>query len=347
MRRLGPVVLLLALWAMPQDHLWAQKVGTSSLQFLKVMPTARATALGDAFVTLAGGADALFWNPAGLTATPGQNIAMTMTVWLFDTKQGALGYALPLDDIGTFGLQVQYVDFGAIRETRVDQLQFVGPAGNQRYNPGLTGNTFRPFSYLVGLSYARQLTEAFSVGVTAKYARESLFNGSTVTVTNPGTGALEEHNTSAGVLLFDFGIRYNTGFRSVQLGASVQNFGGQVKFAREEYPAPLTFRLGAAVNVMGSDAILLPDESNRATIAFDLLQPNDYEQQMHFGVEYEYERTVALRLGYKANYDTEGLTAGIGLQTDLAGLHLLFDYSYGKMVDYLTTVHRISLGVQW
>jgi len=84
---------------------------------------------GDAFVTLASGADALFWNPAGLTGATSHNIAMTMTVWLFDTKQGAFGYALPLDDIGTFGLQVQYVDFGTIRETRVDQLQFVGPAG--------------------------------------------------------------------------------------------------------------------------------------------------------------------------------------------------------------------------
>ena len=347
MRKPGLLFLLLALWATQQDFLWAQKVGTSSLQFLKVMPTARATALGDAYVTLASGADALFWNPGGLTAATTHHIAMTMTMWLFDTKQGAFGYALPLGELGTVGVQVQYVDFGQIQETRVDQLQFVGAPGNQVYNPGLTGNTFRPYSYLIGVSYGRQLTEAFSAGITAKYVRESLYNGSTVTVTNPGTGAVEEHNTWAGVLLFDFGIRYNTGFRSVQLGASIQNFGSQVKFARENYPAPLTFRLGAAANIVGSDAILLADESNRATIVFDLLQPNDYEQQMHFGAEYEFAQTVALRVGYKANYDTEGLTAGIGAQTDFAGLHLQFDYSYGNMVDYLTNVHRISLGVLW
>jgi hypothetical protein len=347
MRNLGSIVLLLALWAVSTESVWAQKVGTSSLQFLKVMPTARATALGDAYVSLASGADALFWNPAGLTSAVSHDIAMTMTVWLFDTKQGAFGYALPLGDIGTFGVQVQYVDFGTIQETRVDYLQFVGPTGGQTYNPGLTGNTFRPYSYLVGLSYGRMFTEAFSAGVTAKYVRESLFNGSTVTVTNPSTGALEEHNTSAGVLLFDFGIRYYTGFRSIFLGASVQNFGGQVKFARESYPAPLTFRLGASGNLMGQDALLLQDDTHRATVAFDLLQPNDYAQQMHFGLEYEYARTVALRLGYKAKYDTEGLTAGLGVQSTFAGLHLLFDYSYGSMADYLTNVHRISLGVQW
>ncbi len=99
MRRLGTAVLLLALCAMPQDLLWAQKVGTSSLQFLKVMPTARATALGDAYVTLAAGANAVFWNPAGLAAASVNDIAMTMTVWLFDTKQGALAYVVkPVTD---------------------------------------------------------------------------------------------------------------------------------------------------------------------------------------------------------------------------------------------------------
>lgn len=347
MRRYGVVILLLALWAVNGDLARAQKVGTSSLQFLKVMPTARATALGDAFVTLATGADALFWNPAGMTVADRHHMAMTMTVWLFDTRQGAFGYALPLGDFGSLGLQVQYVDFGVIQETRVDQLQFVGAPGNQVYNPGLTGSTFRPFSYLIGLSYGRQLTESFSAGLTAKYARESLYNGSTVTVTNPATGALEEHNTTAGVLLFDFGIRYTTGYRSITLGASVQNFGPQVQFAKESYPAPLTFRLGIAADAVGRDALLAVDETHRVTGVFDLFQPNDYAQQMHIGVEYEYAATVALRLGYKHNYDTEGMTAGLGLQTDLSGLHLQFDYSYGKMVDYLTNVHRISLGVLW
>ncbi len=49
------VLVPLLLLAGGLEKVTAQKVGTSSLQFLKVMPTARATAMGDAFVTLASG----------------------------------------------------------------------------------------------------------------------------------------------------------------------------------------------------------------------------------------------------------------------------------------------------
>ena len=104
---------------------YAQKVGTSSFQFLKVMPGARATALGDAYVTMAAGADALFWNPAGLVLATDHHIATTYTLWLFDSRQTALGSALPLGDFGTLGLQLQYVDYGEIEETNVENLKFV------------------------------------------------------------------------------------------------------------------------------------------------------------------------------------------------------------------------------
>jgi len=338
-------IVMVALLLVVSSEALAQKVGTSSLQFLKVMPTARATAMGEAFAALPAGADAVFWNPAGLTVGNRHEVVSTLTLWLFGTKQGALGYALPIDDIGTIGMQVQYVDFGTIEETRVDQLQFVGPAGNQVYNPGLTGTSFSPSTYLFGLSFARQLTEAFSAGVTVKYVRESLYNGGTLSVINPETGAAEEYKTYATVWLFDFGITYNTGFRSIRIGAAVQNFGSQVRFAREDYPAPLTFRLGAAADIMGPEGLFIPAGENRLTVAYDIHQPNDYAQQMHVGMEYAFQEVVALRAGYKSNYDNDGLTLGAGVKTGVGGVTLAFDYSYGSMGDYLAKVHRISLGV--
>jgi hypothetical protein len=124
----------------------AQKVGTSSLQFLKVMPTARATAMGDAYVSLASGADAAFWNPAGLTNLKNHEMTSTLTMWLFDTKQVALAYGLPMGDLGTLGFQFQYVDFGSIEETRADAVELVVPAnGTPFFNAGLTGRTFALF----------------------------------------------------------------------------------------------------------------------------------------------------------------------------------------------------------
>ncbi len=324
----------------------AQKVATSSLQFLKVMPTARATAMGDAFSTLATGADAVYWNPAGVALTENPEFAGTMTLWLFDSRQGALSFASSLGDWGNIGVQLQYVDFGSIQETSVDHLRFIGDPSLGNYNPGLTGRTFSPSSYLVGVSYGRRFTEKFSAGVTAKFVSESLWDNKTASVVNPATGRPESINTFVRLFLFDFGMMYNTGFRSIRLGVAIQNFGQQVKFGKEAYPAPLTFRIGAAADVIGRNALLGESDLSRFTIAYDLFQPNDYAQQMHLGGEYAFDETVFLRLGYKFNYDSDGLAAGVGVQHSILGTRFGFDYSFGTMGKYLPNVHRISVGAQ-
>jgi hypothetical protein len=330
---------------------FAQKVGTTSLQFLKVMPTARATAMGDAFVTLATGSDAMFWNPAGLSRGSSQEISTSLTFWLFDTKQIAWAYALPVGDFGSLGLQLQYVSFGEIEETRVDQLGRFGSGTNLYYNPGSTGRTFSPKSYLIGITYARNLTSKFSTGITIKYVAEDLWNDAEVKVRIPGeipgTYTEETYSTNARLLLYDFGMLYNTGYHTVQIAAAVQNFGSQVRFAKKQFPAPLTFRLGVSGDLMGAGALLYPDEKNRLTLAFDMFQPNDYLQQMHLGAEYNYGGIFSLRSGYKFNYDSDGLTFGAGVSKDIGPLVLAFDYSYGDMGAYLTKVHRISLGAKF
>ena len=340
------IIVLLLLVCLGQ--LQAQKVGTTSLQFLKVMPTARATAMGDAFVSLTSGADASFWNPAGLARVQNHEITSTLTSWIFDTKLIALAYDLPMGDWGNLGFQFQYTDYGTIQETRADIPDLVIAASGTRYfNSGLTGRSFTPYSYLVGISYARSFTDKFSAGGTVKYAMESLWTDPVITIVNSVSGEVTSYKTYADVILFDFGMMYNTGFRSVQIGISAQNFGPQVTFASKARPAPLAFRLGISANVFGKEALLFQDESNRLTVAYDLFQPNDYLQQMHVGAEYSFSELVALRVGYKVDYDIEGLTYGGGIQVDLSGWPVSVDYSYGKMSEYLNNVHRISLGVQF
>ena len=107
-------------------------------------------------------------------------------------------------------------------------------------------------------------------------------------------GSFEEVKTWASGMIFDFGIRYNTGFRSIQIGASVQNFGPNVTYAIQSSPVPLLFRWGVAADLIGKDALLSTDEENRLGLAFDLYQPNDYGQQEHLGVEYELPGNVCI-----------------------------------------------------
>ncbi|MEM1115411.1 MAG: PorV/PorQ family protein [Bacteroidota bacterium] len=327
--RLVAIAALALLVAAPPAA--AQKVGTTSFQFLKVMPTARATAMGDAYVGLAKGAEALFWNPAGLASTTGHAVTATHIPYLVDTRLSSAGYATSVRGLGQIGFQVQAVDYGSIAETRTENLGF-NPDGT--YNPGLTGSTFGPTAFVAGVSYARRLTDRFATGVTAKYAYESLYDG-------PAAGDV---NTAAGAVLFDFGIQYETGFRSLDIAMSVQNFGPEVAFVEERFAAPLTFRLGASGDLVGPNGIVQQNAQNRLTVAYDLHQPNDYDQQMQFGAEYAFAELIALRAGYKMNYDTEGITLGAGLNADLSGARFGIDYSYGDMGEFLGAVHRLTIG---
>lgn len=327
------LAVLLALVASPAD---AQKVGTTSFQFLKVMPTARATAMGDSYVTLAEGAEALFWNPAGVAAAGSHEISATHIPYLLDSRISSLGYATSLGNFGQIGVQIQAVDYGDIAETRTENLGF-NPDGT--YNPGLTGSSFGPSAYAVGVSYARALTDRFQTGITAKYVSESLYSGDY-------SGAGGTYGTSAGVVLFDVGIQYETGFQSLDIGMSVQNFGPEVAYVEEAFAAPLTFRIGAAGDLIGPAGMIRQDAQNKVTLAYDLVQPNDYDQQMQFGLEYTFADVVSLRTGYKLNYDAEAFTFGAGVKADLAPVRLAVDYSYGGMGEYLDGVHRLTLGAR-
>ena len=103
------------------------------MQFLKVMPCARATALGEAYTVWATGAEAIFWNPAGLARLDNMEISTTYVNWLFDSQQGALAYGLSLGEYGVIGLQLQYVDFGEFEETTNARPYISNPE-----NPGMT-----------------------------------------------------------------------------------------------------------------------------------------------------------------------------------------------------------------
>ncbi|MCX6138725.1 MAG: PorV/PorQ family protein [Ignavibacteriales bacterium] len=330
---------------------FSQKVGSTSMQFLKVMPCARATAMGDAYGVLASGAEAVFWNPAGVARVQNNELSMTYLKWIFDTQQAAFSYATTIESFGAVGVQFQYVDFGEIQEA------IWSPTYTDRSNPdhvdypGLTGRTFRPFSYLLGVTYANQITDKFSTGLSVKYAHESLYNGEVAaTVVDQNHDGVPEEikvNTWANGIIFDFGLDYSTGFRTVRIGASMQNFGANVKYASETNPVPMALRVGVAADVIGEGALLVSSDENRLGVAFDFFQPNDYAQQMHLGAEYEYAHLLAVRAGYKFNYDADGLTVGAGIQQQLGDMRFFFDYSFATLNYNLGNVHRISLGVRF
>jgi hypothetical protein len=324
----------------------AQKPGSTSMQFLEVLPCARATAVGEAYSVWASGAEAVFWNPAGVALVERPEFSITYTKWIFDASLGAISGAISLGNFGAIGGQLQYVDYGPVDESIVG-------SGFDHAIPYIygTGSQFKPYSYVLGLTYAKSLTDKFSTGITVKGVHESLYPGhgsfAVVIVNTDSSTTTKVVNTFGNVVLFDFGMRYNTGFRTVQVGAAVQNFGSSIAYASEndKSPAPMLFRVGIAADLLGPNSLLYQMEGQRLGVAMDLFQANDSGQHIHLGLEYEYASIIALRIGYKSNYDAEGFSFGGGVRQKLGGVNFSFDYSFGSTTLVVGNVHRISLGV--
>ncbi len=316
-----------------------EKVGTTSFQFLKVMTSARYSAMGDAASAITFNSQSVFFNPAGLSYVKNIDVAADYLDWFLDISHLAVSAAYTIPGFGTLGFQAIMTDVGEIRVTSVDALGFVG----DKYL-GYTGEVIQPGAQVFGISYAKKLTEKFSFGLTVKYAREDLGVRST------------------GNIMFDSGLIYDTGFRSIKLAATVRNFGPNVKYideelitrydaendtsysqiyAGKEYPLPQIFNIGiSGYLISGDESLVMDSESQTLLVSFDMVQPRDFDQQYNLGLEYGFKNILFLRGGYKINYDSESFSLGFGI----AYSNIRVDYAYSDFGDYLDSVHRFSLG---
>ncbi|MBT3227653.1 MAG: PorV/PorQ family protein [Candidatus Marinimicrobia bacterium] len=326
-----------------------EKVGTTAFQFLKVNPTARSAAMGDAISSFVDGASAMFINPAGLTDIDKLDLSASHFNYFFDVKTSAFSAAYNFPNFGTVGMMAQFTDYGEMNVTSVDAMGYQ----NGDFNPGLTGETFNPGHQIIGLSYAASLTNKFAFGLTAKQIKENAdysYNGSEM---------------SASLIAFDTGLQYKTGYESVKISMVLRHFGKDVSFIEYEdtlrifhdstytdeiktvtgkqYPLPQILVMGISGYVFGpKDAILTsPNSKSSLLFAVDMLAPRDYDQQFNFGLEYAYDELLFVRSGYKLNYDTENWSLGFGLH--FKGVQV--DYSFNNYDSYLGAINRFSLGM--
>ena len=299
----------------------AEKVGTTSFQFLKVAPDARSAAMGNAFTSVVNTADAVFWNPAALKQITGPDIAVSYIDYFLDVSLSSVALGFAIADRHRIGLQAIMVNYG---EIEVTDLAFQGWNDDYtRFNPGLTGEVINPSAKLFGLSYAVTLTDKFSFGVTGKYIYEDLVRAKTSS------------------FCFDGGLIYDTGWKSVIMAATIKNFGPEVTFINEAYPIPETFTFGISGYLINDkESVIAESGWQSLLVSYDLSHPRDYAQQHNLGLEYGFKNFIFLRGGYKFNYDEEGLTLGLGLNIN----DFRLDYAYDPFGDILESVHRFSVG---
>lgn len=312
------------------------KTGTTAAQFLKIGVGPRAIGMGGAFTASANDINAMYWNPAGLSRMNAKEAYFNHVDWILDVKMDYAGFAMDVSDLGTLGA---FISVLTMDDMPVRTLQ----------QPEGTGELFSAGSIVIGVSYARNLTDEFSIGFNAKYIGEHIWN------------------ESAKTFALDIGTQYIIPFlNEFRLGASISNFGPKMKMAGrdiiqvttvgagdgnrintdlqlDEFELPLLFRIGVAV-----DAIKSMD--NRLTLAADAIHPNDNSEYVNAGFEYTWNEIFFLRGGYKSLFEQDGeqgLTFGAGINYRIFDtFKIKFDYAYQDF-GRLKSVQYISLGVRF
>ncbi|MCB7130009.1 MAG: PorV/PorQ family protein [Candidatus Brocadiales bacterium] len=304
-----------------------KKLAQTGFQFLKIEPDARGSAIGGAAVPVADDASALFWNPAGIAMVSGIDFGVYQTSWFAGIKQIALAGVLPVGNAGFVGVSVLSMNYGDIPQTTI--------ANNEQ---GYIEDTYSPSAFAVGLSFARRFTDLLSIGGQVKYAYESLGANTTM---QPGDTVAQDVDNTLGAVAFDIGTLYYVGFEDLRISMSIRNFSRQIEYETEGFQMPLTFAIGAAMDIF---KFMDLGEGHSLTVSATAIHPRDYSERLHVGAEYWLFNTFALRGGYKFNYDQEGLSAGIGIKKEISGFNVKLDYSFTDMGSYLGSVHRISVG---
>lgn len=316
-----------------------EKLAQTGFQFLSVGVDARATAMGESFVALENTSASLFYNPAGiarLNKTFDARINHHTFIADIQFISGSVAVK-PFDGrYGTIGVSYLVLDYGDIIGTQVadNELGYIE-----------TG-TINPSSFAIGLGYGFELSEAFTVGAKVKYAYQSLGTSIVPSTLDPDVPVDEierlAEDYSKGVMVFDFGTRFATGYQSLVFAMSVTNFSTEIKYERESFQLPLTFRFGIAMNLF--DFFPRITNSHQFLFSVDALHPRSAPEHVRIGGEYVFMDAIALRAGYSTQTvnDAKGFTFGFGIKQYGIGI----DYSYTPF-DVFDDIQRFSIHLEF
>ena len=312
-------------------------VGTTAASFLEIGIGSRAVGMGGAFVAIANDGSTLYWNPAGISRLSQGEILFETVDWLVDTRLNFLATVIPLGRFGSIGAFLTSVN---IPRMKVRTMNY----------PDGTGEYFNSSDLSFGLSYARNLTDRFSIGFNTKYISERIWH--------------ERAHTIA----FDIGTLYNTGLGSLKIGAAITNFGPSMKMngsdliiyhdaaplsegnndrimgelQTDSWPLPLNMQFGVSYD-------FLDTKVNKFTMAMDAFHPINNTESINAGFEWSTFDFLFLRGGFKAigqQDSEEGFTIGGGLKYRLFGQSSIkIDYAYADF-GRLESVQRFTLFLQ-
>ncbi|MDH4222330.1 MAG: PorV/PorQ family protein [candidate division Zixibacteria bacterium] len=176
---------------------------------------------------------------------------------------------------------------------------------------------FSAYGAVLGLAYAHKVSSSVSFGLGLKWIQEKL----------------EEEKAAS--LALDFGFIYKPGRFS--LGMTYTNLGSSMKFIREKEPLPSELTIGIGYKLF----------QDRVSLAWDLNFPRDDKMVLKQGLEYGYEESIFLRMGYEYKTSAQNLSGtGFSLGGGFRFSDWEVDYTYSPNQN-LGDSHRISLSYRF
>ena len=338
------VTLLLA--SIPAAAFQGNK-GANTAQFLTLGAGARALGMGEAFGPVAEGADAIYWNPAGLAQVPGAELTYTRSELARYFHHDFAAYAVPIAAlsgtlaasytrlsqdslpvvtnsnavIGSFAPSSNAMAIAYAHSFDADQGASRLPERETLSQRWREASIYRPLGYGPGAG-----SGALSIGLSAKFISETIY----------------DENASA--VAFDGGMLYRPSFpEGLLLSAVFRNVGTKERFRSEAESLPAELSFGSAYDYRSDERRLLP--------ALEVSVPYYGDPSAKVGVEYSTPKdsgmTLAARAGYKSQPASDisplaGLTFGAGARWK----HLSADLGFEPLAG-LGEMYRLSVGFAW
>ena len=316
-----------------------RRIGTNAASMLLIPVGARDIALGGANLATVSGAEAIFWNPAGVANSNYRaDVMFSYMSHIADINVNYVALAVKFGGFGTIGFSLKAMDIGDIMVTSE-----VAPDG--------TGALLSPQFLTAGLTYSRQLTDAISFGTTINLISETL------------------DRVSSSGFAFDFGVQYRglAAIDGLSLAVAIKNLGPAMQFSgsgllnsaqlngvdrgatplliqaqKDELPSFFVFGLSYKMSV---------GETSSLELASTFQDNNFQDDTGQFGAEYNYDDMFYLRGGYTVapdaadEADIYSFTLGGGIHYDFSNIGITVDYAY-RDVDFFdaSNVFSIKLG---
>lgn len=346
------------------------RIISTGVPLLLIAPDSRAGAMGDVGAASRPDANSIHWNAAKLSFMEKQaGLTFTYSPWLreivSDIKLMYLSGYYRLDERNTLGASLTYFSLGSIDFFSED---------------GQATGTYKPNEFAFDVAYSMKLSENLSMSLTGRYIHSDLTQGQ-----NVGTTSTHAANAGAADLGLYYQNKIDLEMPSeYAFGVQISNLGSKISYSdnMESSFLPANLRIGGRysmdfdqfnnLSVMADfNKLLVPtppvydNEGNifagkdpnvgvlQGAIQSFYDAPNGLKEElqeisMSLGLEYWYNKILAVRAGYFYEAKNKGarkyLTLGAGLRYNVMGLDISYLISTSSLNNNpLKNTLRVSL----